>query len=122
MKIRLLAAALIAASAWTAIPAANAAETIIVREGPPPMRVETVPAPRQGYVWGAGHWDWNGSHYVWAPGVWVRERPGYVYNAPTWVEHEGRWERREENWARRDADHDGIPNGEDRHPENPNRR
>ena len=54
MKIRLLAAALIAASAWTAFPAANAAE-IIVREAPPPLRIETVPAPRPGYVWGAGH-------------------------------------------------------------------
>ena len=121
MKIRLLAAALVAASAWTVVPAANAVE-IIVREAPPPMRVEPMPAPRPGYTWGAGHWDWNGSHYIWAPGTWVSERPGYVYNAPTWVQREDHWERREENWARRDADHDGIPNGEDRHPDNPNRR
>ena len=93
MKIRLLVAALVAASAWSVVPAANAVE-IIVREAPPPIRVEAMPAPR----------------------------PGYVYNAPTWVQREDHWERREENWARRDNDHDGIPNGEDRHPDNPNRR
>ena len=121
MKTRLLAAALIAASAWGAIPAAQAA-TVVVREGPPALRVETVPAPRPGYVWSNGHWDWRGNQWVWVGGEFVRERPGYVYYAPTWVEHEGRWERREARWARHDDDHDGIPNGADRHPENPERR
>jgi len=118
MKNRILAAALVAASAWVAVPAASAA-TIVVREAPPALRVETVPAPRAGYQWVNGHWDWRGNRWVWVGGTWVRERHGYVYAPPMWVERDGRWERREARWERHDDDHDGIPNGADRHPENP---
>ena len=118
MKTRILAAALIAASTWVALPAADAA-TLVVRVAPPPMRVETVPAPRAGYQWAGGHWDWRGNQYVWVGGTWVPERRGYVYMPPTWVEVNGQWERREARWARHDDDRDGIPNGADRHPENP---
>jgi hypothetical protein len=118
MKTRLLATALIAASLGAALPAADAA-TLIVRTAPPPLLVETVPAPRAGYQWVGGHWEWRGNQYVWESGTWVKERPGYVYYAPTWVEHEGRWERHEARWGRRDDDRDGVPNAVDRHPENP---
>jgi hypothetical protein len=118
MKHRIFAAALVAASAWVAGPTATAA-TIVVREAPPALRVETVPAPRPGYQWVNGHWDWRGNHWVWVGGTFLRERPGYVYSAPVWVERDGRWERREARWARHDDDRDGIPNGADRHPENP---
>jgi hypothetical protein len=118
MKTRILTAALLAASTWAAIPAADAA-TIIVRTAPPPVRVEAMPAPRAGYQWVGGHWDWRDNRYVWVNGRWVPERRGYVYMPPTWVEVNGQWERREARWARHDDDRDGIPNGADRHPENP---
>jgi hypothetical protein len=117
MKTRLLATALIAASLGAALPAADAA-TIVVREAPPPVLVEPVPAPRVGYQWVGGHWEWRGHKYVWESGTWVKERPGYTYYAPAWVETNGHWERREARWGRRDDDHDGIPNADDRHPEN----
>jgi len=118
MKTRLLAAATIAASLVAVLPAAEAV-TLVVREAPPPVRVEPVPAPRAGYQWVGGHWEWRGNKYVWESGTWVKERPGYVYHAPTWVEKNGRWERREARWARHDDDRDGIPNAADTHPENP---
>ena len=118
MKTRLLAAALVAASTWVAFPAVNAAE-LVVRVGPPPVRYEPVPPARVGYAWAPGYWDWRGKEYVWVGGRYVAERPGYVYHAPMWVEDNGRWVRREERWGRRDDDRDGIPNGADRHPENP---
>ena len=118
MKTRLLAAAMVAATLGVALPAAEAV-TLVVREAPPAVRVETVPAPRPGYQWVGGHWDWRGSKYVWESGTWVKERPGYVYYAPTWVEKNGHWERREARWARHDDDRDGVPNAADRHPENP---
>jgi hypothetical protein len=118
MKTRLLATALIAASLGAALPAADAA-TLIVRTAPPPLRVETVPAPRAGYQWVGGHWEWRNHEYVWESGTWVKERPGYTYYAPAWVETNGHWERREARWGRRDDDRDGIPNAVDRHPENP---
>jgi len=119
MKTRLLAAAAIAAVSWIAVPTATYAAEIIVREAPPPLRYEVVPPARPGFVWAPGHWDWRDGRYVWVGGTWVAERPGWVYHAPAWVQENGRWVRHEERWARRDDDHDGIPNGADRHPENP---
>jgi len=124
------------ASAFAAVPiVSGAATTVWVRQAPPPLQVEEVPAARQGYAWVPGHWEWHHGHYVWYRGNWVRERVGYVYTAPTWVEHEGRWQMQQGHWARHDEDRDGIPNRrdhdrdgdgvpnrQDRHPDNPNRQ
>ncbi|GAB2837979.1 hypothetical protein GCM10027277_01030 [Pseudoduganella ginsengisoli] len=83
---------------------------------PPPPRYEVIPAPRRGYVWSAGYWEWRGSRHEWVPGHWLAERPGYVYTSPRWLERDGRWVREEGRWeyAQRqarynDRDHDGIP-------------
>ena len=64
-----------------AVPAAAA---IYVQVGPPEMRVEAVPAPRHGYVWAPGYWNYRGNQHVWAKGTWVHERPGYAYHSPKW--------------------------------------
>lgn len=101
-----------------AIPAAAA---IYVQVAPPEMRVEAVPAPRRGYVWAPGYWNWRGNHHVWAKGTWVRERPGYAYHSPNWVERNGRWSMQSARWARSDRDGDGVPNRVDRQPDNPRR-
>ena len=90
---------------------------------PPPVPVyEVVPAPRPGYVWAPGYWDYRGHNHVWVKGRWVRERPGYVYFAPQWRHDRGRWHLQREYWgpAERhvnrggDRDRDGIPNSYDR--------
>jgi len=99
-----------------------AAADVWVRVAPPAPRVEVVPAPRHGYQWVRGHWQWQHKHYVWHNGTWVRERRGYVYNQPTWVERDGRWHMAAGNWARHDSDHDGVRNGADRRPDDPTRR
>lgn len=101
---------------------ATAQSTVWIQTAPPPLRQEVVPPPRHGYVWAPGYWEWNGGRHVWHRGAWMRERRGYVYAPPTWVEHDGRWEFRRGAWARGDADHDGVPNGVDRRPNDPNRR
>jgi hypothetical protein len=83
--------------------------------GPPADRYEVVPAPRAGYVWGPGHWQWNASsnqHY-WTAGSWQTARPGYVYHRPQWVQNNGRWQYQNQRW---DSDHDGIPNNRDSTP------
>lgn len=101
-----------------------AAVDLYVNIGPPPERYEPVPAPRAGYVWAPGYWDWRDNRHVWSRGVWVRERQGYAYEPHRWVEHDGRWrlDRGRWNQARgRDSDRDGIPDRRDRHPYNPNR-
>jgi len=77
-----------------------AREEIIIREAPPPMRVEPVPGPRQGYAWDQGHWRWQHGGYVWVPGHWQpmrdngRWQPGHwEARGPNWYWIEGRWVR-----------------------------
>lgn len=123
MLKRILLATCIAATFTIGTTQASAAVRIItVREAPPPLRDEAVPSPRRGYQWAPGYWNWQGQRHVWHGGTWVRERRGYVYATPTWVEHDGRWQFQRGSWARGDSDHDGVPNGADRRPNDPTRR
>lgn len=119
----LLLAALVAGS-FGSIPLPASADVVVVRTAPPPPRAERIPAPRRGYVWAPGHWEWRAGHHVWVNGSWMRERRGYVYHAPTWVERDGRWVMERGTWVRgggRDRDGDGVPNRYDARPNNPNR-
>ena len=112
---KILAAAMIAASLGSigvATPAA--AVTIYVLTAPPPMRVETVPAPRRGYTWSPGYWNWRNERHQWVAGSWVRDRPGYKYHETKWEQHDRGWHMERGNWKRHDADHDGIPNKKDK--------
>ncbi len=55
----------VASAAFTA-PAMAAPVSIDIAVGPPPPRVEVVPAPRHGYICGhPGYWDWRGGHHYW---------------------------------------------------------
>lgn len=135
MMKKLLIAALVAGSLGSAaLPAYSA--VIVVREAPPSARSERMPAPRRGYEWVAGHWDWRNNHHVWVRGKWLRERRGYHYNQPAWEQRDGRWVMTRGAWARgqrdrdgdgvansrdRDRDGDGVPNRHDERPNNPNR-
>jgi hypothetical protein len=119
---KLLLAALVAGS-FGSVSVPAAAQTVIIDRAPPPLRAERVPAPRRGYVWAPGHWEWRHGNHVWVKGMWMRERRGYVYSAPTWVERDGHWVMERGGWRRgaRDRDGDGVPNRMDSHPNNPNR-
>jgi hypothetical protein len=130
---RVLLVSAVAAACGAAAPSVGAAD-IIVRVAPPAPRVEAVPAPRRGYVWVPGYWDWRGHRYAWTPGHWERERRGYVYYSPRWVQRGNGWVMERGRWGRGDRDHDGVPNRfdrdrdndgvpnrVDRHPNNPRR-
>jgi len=117
-----LVGTLVAASlSAVAAPQASATEWV-VRIAPPAARVEYAPAPRHGYVWAPGYWDWRGHRYVWIGGSYVRARPGYSYVAPRWYQHDGGWAIERGHWDRGDRDHDGVANRLDRFPDNPYRR
>ena len=75
------------------------ARTVIYADvEPPALRVEAVPAPRDGYVWVNGHWYWSHHKYAWREGRWARGRHGYNYVPSRW-EHEGnRWRYYDERW------------------------
>src|SRR6185312_10164908 len=108
-KLALLAALVIAGGATaTFTPPASAQVSLSFSVGtpPPPPRYEVVPAPRPGYVWAPGYWNWNGGRYVWVVGSWHRNRPGYVYYRPHWVHHGDRWQMERAHW-----DHDPHSNG-----------
>jgi hypothetical protein len=45
----------------------------VTLEGPSVI-VETIPAPRVGYLWVPGFWSWRWHHRVWSPGHWRDDR------------------------------------------------
>ena len=98
MQTRIVIAAL--ALGAIAVPVVSEARAIVVEVAPPPARVEVVPAPRRGYVWAPGYWDWRGRRHVWANGYWVRERRGYHWAPHRWTEREGRWHFERGRWDR----------------------
>ena len=135
-KRNLLLGALATASiAVLPLPAAADAG-IYVDIAPPAPRYEVTPAPRPGFIWVPGFWDWRGHRHVWVRGHWEHERAGYAWVPNRWEQRDGRWTLEHGRWERervaerehehehgmRDRDHDGTPDRFDNHPDNPYRR
>src|SRR6185437_8644562 len=72
LKRKMLLAAITAATLGAIPLQAPAAVDFYVDVAPPAPRYEVVPAPRHGYVWAPGYWDWRRGHYVWVRGHWER--------------------------------------------------
>lgn len=111
MKRLLLGIAALALSAAALLPEQAVAQvnlSINIGTAPPPLRYEVIPAPRQGYIWAPGYWDWNGHDHVWRNGHWEHARSGYVYRRPEWREDHGKWKLNKGGWKQRkhDAHHD----------------
>ncbi len=124
MKIQkpLIAALFAAALAGgMAAPTAVSAAELFLNIAPPAPRHEVVPAPRAGYIWVPGYWDYRGRHHVWVGGRWERDRPGFVYYQPRWTQRDNGWVMERGRWDKRDRDHDGTPDRLDNHPDNPRR-
>jgi hypothetical protein len=118
MKSKAILGAVFAASLM-GFGAANAQYNAIVSVAPPAPQYEVVPAPRAGFVWDAGHWEYRGNQYVWTPGHWVQARGGHDWQERRWVQRgNGQWVLVGGNWERRgpggDRDGDGIANRHDR--------
>lgn len=93
--------AFVGGTAVAIAPPATAQVSLSINVGvaPPPLRYEVVPAPRVGYVWAPGYWNWSGRRYVWVGGTWHHSRPGYVYYNPRWVHDRGRWVYHRSYWG-----------------------
>jgi hypothetical protein len=115
---KLIVGGLVAAALGSvALPAAaRTSVDFVVNFGPPAAYHEVVPAPRRGFVWVPGYWDWRHGRYHWIGGHWIRHRPGYYYEPVRWVYRDGRYWRRG-GWG--DRDRDGVPNRYDRAPRDP---
>jgi hypothetical protein len=136
MKRTLTFATLLALGAAAYAPLPSMAQTsysIVVRSAPPAPKYERVPAPRRGYVWAPGHWEWRGHRHQWMPGFWIADRPGYAYAPAAWARRDGGWYLESARWTPvngrdrydrghdRDRDGDGVPNRYDRAPDNSRR-
>jgi hypothetical protein len=105
MKRTLTIAAMITlgAAAWTPLPSMaqpGYAVNLVINSAPPPPRFESVPAPRRGYVWAPGYWNWDGGRHIWLSGHWEPERTGYRYRAHEWVRENGGYRLRDSGWYR----------------------
>jgi WXXGXW repeat (2 copies) len=89
-----------AASAVTVPTIVSAGVAIDIDVAPPPVRVETVPPPRVGYVWSPGYWAWRGHEHVWVPGSQIRERHGYHWVPAHWDQRGPRWHHEPGRWVR----------------------
>jgi hypothetical protein len=150
LKRKMLLAAL-AVSSIGIIPLSSSAQGVWVEVAPPAPRHEVIPAPRNGYVWQPGYYDWRDGRHVWVRGQWVRERRGYYWHPNRWENRDGRWHLERGRWDRerfadnrwddrrrgpggdrdrdgvpnradRDRDGDGVPNRHDASPDNPRRQ
>ncbi|SFM98680.1 YXWGXW repeat-containing protein [Variovorax sp. OV329] len=121
------AAALLSLGAMVVPSTALADVAVSVQFGPPAPVYERVPAPRPGYAWAPGHYEYKHGRYAWKGGRWMTARPGYAYHSPDWVQRNGRWYYSQGRWDRdhaanrHDRDGDGVPNRYDRNPNQPDR-
>jgi hypothetical protein len=79
---------------------ARAGAEIVTDTPPPPDRTEHAPPSRDGYVWGAGHWDWNGRSYVWVSGTWIAERRAAHWVVARWEQAGTQWHYIAGHWER----------------------
>jgi WXXGXW repeat (2 copies) len=79
---------------------ASASEGIVTNTPPPPNRGEHAPPPRDGYVWGGGHWEWNSRSYVWVSGTWLVQRRAAHWIVDRWEQVGAQWHYVPGHWER----------------------
>jgi WXXGXW repeat (2 copies) len=77
-----------------------AAADLVSDMPPPAARLERAPSPRDGFVWGAGHWELSGHNYVWVSGTWIAERRGAHWIADHWDQDGSHWRFVPGHWQR----------------------
>jgi WXXGXW repeat (2 copies) len=65
---------------------------------PPPSRDERAPAPRDGYVWAPGYWEWGGSAYTWVPGRFIYGHRGAHWVPDRWDQVGSQWQHANGHW------------------------
>jgi hypothetical protein len=89
-----------AVSAMTVPTVASAGIDIDIDIAPPPLRIETVPPARVGFVWAPGYWDYRGRDHVWVAGRWVPERRGWRWVPDRWEQRVPHWHHERGHWER----------------------
>lgn len=66
---------------------------------PPPARIERV-APREGFIWAPGYWQWKGIAYYWVSGTYIFERRGAHWIPDQWQQEGAHWQYVRGHWER----------------------
>jgi hypothetical protein len=99
-RIVLIAAVCLADGVLLLRTAPAMAAEIITDVAPPPPRIENMGHPRDGYVWAAGHWEWNGQAYRWISGGWIVEHGKAHWIADQWEPVGNQWRYVQGHWQR----------------------
>ena len=59
---------------------------------------KSIPAPRVGFVWAPGYWNWQGHRHVWVKGHYIHERHGHHWVNDNWEQRDGRWHYERGHW------------------------
>ena len=105
MKLRNVIGGALLALGALALPAAVYADKVEIEINaapPPPVKVEVAPpAPRAGFIYEPGHYNWDGQKYTWQDSRFIPERQGLVYEPSTlekrgdvWIYKEGGWQEK----------------------------
>ena len=101
MKRTLTFAAALTLGAAALMPLPSLAQSglnIIVTSAPPAARYESIPAPRDGYVWAPGYWNWENNRHAWIAGRWEASRNGYQYQRAQWQRANDGWRLNQGGW------------------------
>ncbi|WP_151448594.1 YXWGXW repeat-containing protein [Lacisediminimonas profundi] len=111
-KHLLLSVALAGCCALPALASPQVGINIVIAVPPPPVQVESVPAPRHGHIWVPGFWNWDGYRHVWVPGHWETARAGYFYEPPMWEQADNGWRLKNGKWKQKKPHPHGCPPGQ----------
>ena len=101
MKRTLTFAAALALGAAVLMPLPASAQvglSVFINAAPPAPRYESVPAPRDGYVWAPGFWNYEGNRHVWTAGHWESARQGYQFQRAEWQRDNDGWRLNRGGW------------------------
>lgn len=101
MKRTLTFAAALTLGAAALMPLTSTAQTgarIYITSEPPAPRYEAIPAPRNGYVWAPGYWNWDGNRHDWVAGHWEASRSGQQYQRSEWRRDNDGWRLDRGGW------------------------
>jgi WXXGXW repeat (2 copies) len=100
IRMALLVTLWLSAGGIGASTVASAGAGIDADAAPPPVRDERVPAPRDGYVWAPGYWEWSGHAYSWVTGHFLFERRGAHWVPDRWEQVGSHWQHVSGHWER----------------------
>jgi hypothetical protein len=99
IHLNLLTALNLSAIVTAALSAPSAGAEITSDVAPPPARIERF-APRDGYIWASGYWEWTRRSYHWVSGTYLLERHGAHWVPDRWEQAGAHWQYAAGHWER----------------------